>query len=221
MFRLLKVVLENDEVCKMSIFKKVMGDDFSRLHPMLQKRYDLPAGTVFNASGIMTEIKVGPIWLYPLFRMGVKWKLLFPERGNSIPFSITNTSYITEDGESHVHWERIFYFGNKNKRYFNALMSLDEKRIVIKDYLGEPHIVYADLAFAVTAKGDLKITSLNQKFVLGKFEIPLPKLFQGLATVTEKYVDELECYQISVHVKNPLIRTVFSYEGEFSADEDA
>ena len=136
------------------------------LHPMLQKRYDLPAGTVFKATGIMNEIKGGPKWLYPLFRIGTKWKLLFPERGKSIPFSITNTSYITDDGESHVHWERIFHFGNK-KRYFNALMSLDEERLVIKDYLGEPHIVYADLVFTVTAEGDLKITSLNQKLVLG------------------------------------------------------
>ena len=33
----------------MSIFKKVMGDDFERLHPMLQKRYDLPAGAVFKS----------------------------------------------------------------------------------------------------------------------------------------------------------------------------
>ena len=204
----------------MAIFEQVMGNQFSRLHPMLQKRYDLPTGTVFKASGIMHEIKGGPKWLYPLFRIGVKWKLLFPERGNSIPFSITNTSYISDDGERHVHWERIFHFRNK-KRYFNALMSLDVERLVIKDYLGEPHIVYADLAFTVTAEGHLKITSLNQKLVLGKIEIPLPKLFQGLATVTEKYLDERACYQITVTVKNPLIGTVFSYEGEFSADEDA
>ena len=100
-------------------------------------------------------------------------------------------------------------------------MSLDEERLVIKDYLGEPHIVYADLAFIVTAEGYLMITSLNQKLVLGKLEIPLPQLFQGLATVTEKYVDERACYQITVTVKNPLIGTVFSYEGEFSVDEDA
>ena len=170
----------------MSIFKKVMGNDFSRLHPMLQKRYDLPEGTVFKASGIMNEIKGGPKWLYPIFRVGVKWKLLFPERGNAIPFSITNTSFIGDNGESQIHWERIFHFGNK-KRYFNALMSLDAERLVIKDYLGEPHLLYSDLAFTVTEEGHLTIKSLNQRLVLGKIEIPLPKLFQGLATVTEKY----------------------------------
>ena len=116
----------------MALIEKVMGREFYRLHPMIQKRYNLPAGTVFKASGIMHEIKGGPKWLYPLFRIGVKWKLLFPERGNSIPFSITNTSYVTDDGESHVHGERIFYFRNK-KRYVNALMSREEAQQGMKD----------------------------------------------------------------------------------------
>lgn len=204
----------------MSIYKKVMRNDFSLLHPMLQKRYHLPEGTTFKASGVMHEIKGGPKWLYPLFRIGVKWKFLFPEHGKSIPFSITNTAFITENGESHIHWERIFYFKSK-KRYFNALMSLDVERLVIKDYLGEPHLFYSDLAFIATDEGHLKIESLNQRLVLGKLEIPLPKFLQGLATVTEKYLEEQGLYHITVTVRNPLIGTVFSYEGEFSADEDA
>ena len=204
----------------MSIVKQVMGSDFARLHPMLQERYDLPEGSVFKASGIMNEIKGGPKFLYPIFRMAVRWKLLFPEHGQSIPFSIKNTAYIDENGDSVIHWERIFHFGHK-RRYFNALMSLNMKRRVIQDYLGEPHVIYADLAFTATQEGHLKITSLNQRLVLGKIEIPLPKIFQGLATVTEKYVDERERYQITVDVKNPLIGTVFSYEGVFSSDDDA
>lgn len=199
----------------MSIYKKVMGTDFALLHPMLQKRYDLPDGTTFKASGVMHEIKGGPAWLYPLFRIGVRWKLLFPEHGKSIPFSITNTAFSTEAGESHIHWERIFHFENKN-RYFNALMSLDEERLVIKDYLGEPPLFYSDLAFTVTDEGHLKIDSLNQRLVLGKLEIPLPRFLQGLATVTEKYLEAQELYQITVTVRNPIIGAVFSYEGTFS-----
>ena len=204
----------------MSIYKKVMGTDFALLHPMLQKRYDLQDGEIFKASGVMHEIKGGPIWLYPLFRIGVRWKLLFPEHGQSIPFSITNTAFTTKAGESNVHWERIFQFQHKS-RYFNALMTLDEERLVIKDYLGEPSLFYSDLDFLVTEAGHLQIASLNQRLVLGKLEIPLPRFLQGLATVTEKYIDEQELYQITVTVKNPLIGSVFSYEGTFSPDENA
>ena len=204
----------------MSIYRKVMGSDFSRLHPMLQKRYDFPEGTVFKASGTMNEIRGGPKWLYPIFRAGVKWKLLFPEHGKDIPFTIKNTAFVGKNDEHQIYWERIFHFGDK-KRYFNALMSLDAERLVIKDYLGDPPLLYSDLAFIVTEEGHLTIKSLNQRFVLGKIEIPLPKLFQGLATVTEKYDEARKLYEIYVTVKNPLIGTVFSYEGEFSVDDDA
>lgn len=218
MFLQLKVVREKGD--NMSIYKKVMGRDFALLHPMLQKRYDLSDGATFKASGVMHEIKGGPKWLYPLFRIGIRWKLLFPEDGRSIPFSITNTAFTKKNGGSHVHWERIFQFQHKN-RYFNALMSLDEERLVIKDYLGEPSPLYSDLAFTVTKEGHLKIESLNQRLVFGKLEIPLPRFLHGLATVTEKYIDAQELYQITVIVRNPLIGSVFSYEGTFSPDEDA
>nr|WP_285853247.1 DUF4166 domain-containing protein [Sporosarcina luteola] len=184
---------------------------------MLQKRYDLPDGSVFEASGTMREIKGGPKWLYPLFKIGVNWKLLFLERGKNVPFSIKNTAFPGSNGESQIHWERIFHFGS-TKRYFNALMSLDEKRLVIKDYLGEPPLVYSDLAFDVSDDGSLTIHSLNQRLVLGKVELPLPKSLQGLATVTECYDEAAAVYRINVNVRNPLIGHVFSYEGEFVQD---
>ncbi|MFJ7936210.1 DUF4166 domain-containing protein [Sporosarcina sp. NPDC096371] len=203
----------------MSIYKQVMGHDFNRLHPMLQHRYNLPIGSVFKASGTMKEIQGGPKWLYPLFRLGIRWKLLFPEHGKDIPFAIKNRAFVGDTGESQVHWERIFQFGKKS-RYFNALMSLDAERSVIQDYLGEPHLLYSDLALHVSDDGRLTIKSLGQRLVLGKLEIPLPRLFQGLATVTERYDEEQAHYHIHVTVRNPLIGTVFSYEGTFSADED-
>lgn len=203
----------------MSIFKEVIGADFTRLHPMLQKRYDLSEGNIFKASGIMNEIKGGPKWLYFLFQAGVKRKLLFPEHGKAIPFSITNQASVSADGQREVHWERIFHFGGK-RRYFNALMSFDPDRRVIQDYLGEPPLFYSDLAFTVTDEGSLTIESLGQRLVLGKIEIPLPKLFHGLATVSEKYNEEKKVYEIAVTVRNPLIGVVFAYEGMFVPDEN-
>ncbi|NYF25474.1 DUF4166 domain-containing protein [Sporosarcina sp. JAI121] len=203
----------------MSIFRQVLGNEFNRLHPMLQKRYDLSAGATFRASGVMKEIGGGSKWLYPILKAGVRWKLLYPERGVNIPFTIINTAFVGDKGESQVHWERIFQFG-KTVRYFNALMSYDAKRLVIRDYLGEPHLLYADLDFQVATDGRLTITSLGQRLVLGKFEIPLPRIFQGLATVTERFDDERGLYHIHVEVRNPLIGIVFCYDGEFSADVD-
>ena len=100
-------------------------------------------------------------------------------------------------------------------------MSFDARRLVIRDYLGEPFLIYADLDFQVATNGSLTISSLRQRLVLGKIEIPLPRIFQGLATVTERFDDELGHYQIHVTVRNPLIGIVFSYKGAFSADVNA
>ena len=201
----------------MSIYRQVLKDDFACLHPMLQKRYEFAEGTIFKASGIMTTIKGGPKWLYLLFQFGVRWKLLFPEHGHDIPFTIVNSCYLNAAGEQQIHWERTFMFPKKT-RYFNALMSLDERRMVVKDYLGEPSPLYSDLKFSVLDEGGLKIESLDQRLVMGKSEIPLPRVLQGLATIIETYDDDCEVYRISVQVKNPLIGQVFSYEGTFVAD---
>lgn len=202
----------------MSIYKRVMGEEFFHLHPMLQKRYEIVEGHPFRAKGIMKKIKGGPKYLYPFFLFGVKWKLLFPEHGRDVPFRITNTARIGPYGEEQIHWERIFYFSKKN-RYFNALMSLDSDRLVIKDYLGEPSLIYSDLVMKATRDGHLQIKSKDQRFVVGKVEIPLPRIFQGLATVTEQYIEERQMFHIEVMVKNPLIGTVFAYEGEFNAND--
>ena len=201
----------------MSIYKKALGSDFENLHPMLQKRYDLHSGDFFRAAGMMSTIKGGPRWLYPLFLLGTQWKLLFPEHGRRIPFSILNRARTAPNGEEQIHWERIFHFGQKI-RYFNALMSLDEKRLVIKDYLGEPALLYSDLVFTVSNEGSLYIQSKDQRLVIGKFEVPLPTFLQGLATVREGYDDLRDVYTINVNVRNPLIGNVFSYEGEFIQD---
>ncbi len=202
----------------MYIYKQLMGEQFEQLHEKLQKRYAFKEGRPFIASGTMKYITGGPKWLYPLFKLAVRWKFLFPEHGKDIPFKIVNTPQIGENGEKQIHWERIFYFGKK-KRCFNALMSLDEERQIIKDYLGEPHLFYSDLLLSATSDGHLKIESKHQRFICGRWEIPLPKIFQGLATVIEKYIEEEERYSIQVIVKNPLIGTVFSYEGEFNHDD--
>ncbi|SFM18099.1 DUF4166 domain-containing protein [Salibacterium qingdaonense] len=199
----------------MTIYKWVLGDEFHRLHPALQRRYELLDGSRFEGQGVMRTIEGGPKWLLPLFTLGTRWKLLFPERGEHIPFTIRNTRRTGDDGQEEIYWERIFHF-EKNKRYFHAVMSLDKKRNIIKDYLGEPPIVYSDLSFSVLRDGGLHITSEKQRLILGKIKIPIPRPFQGAASVTESFNEKHQVFKVKVVVENPLIGTLFSYEGEFT-----
>ena len=214
-----KTVRERENImANKSIYESVLGSTFSNLHPMLQKRYSVKNGRQLKATGIMYQIKGGPKWLYPVWLLGTMCKLVFPEHGEHIPFTITNQAYTTSEGVEEVHWERKFHFP-KATRFFNAVMSYDKKRNMIKDYLGEPSPLYSDLQLIVEADRSLTIQSVNQRLVLGPIEIPLPTFLHGIATVKESYHDAEEQFHISVHVRNPLIGTVFAYEGVFTIDE--
>lgn len=198
----------------MSIYKHALGHEFQQLHPMLQKRYNLMAEQPILGEGVMTRIEGAPWFLWPILKLGIKRKLLFPESGENIPFTIKNTPY---DGGREIHWERMFFF-KSSTRCFNALMSLDEKRGVIEDYLGEPAIFYSDLVLEVQEKS-LYIRSARQRLILGKVEIPLPRWFQGIAEVRESYNDQTKKFEIDVTVRNPIVGQIFHYEGEFTSED--
>ncbi|QSS98805.1 DUF4166 domain-containing protein [Pontibacillus sp. ALD_SL1] len=201
----------------MPIYSQVLGEEFNQLHPMLQQRYKHIEKEPYEGSGVMKRISRGAKWMSPLMIMGARRKLLFPEKGTFIPFTIRHKPQTGEKGEDQVHWERVFYFKGK-KRYFNALMSLDAERGIIKDYLGEPSVMYSDLALTVLENGGLHIQSKRQRVVIGEKEIPLPRFLQGVATVVETFNDERNVYEIKVSVQNPIMGTIFSYEGEFTED---
>lgn len=202
----------------MSIYKVILGEQFNNMHPMLQKRYGFVEGKTFKATGVMHKITSGPKWLFPFKVFATRRKFLFPEHGNNIPFHIINKQQIGLNGEQHVHWERRFYFPNI-QRDFHALMSLDKDKQLVKDYLGEPSLFYSELTFEVTRHGHLKIESQKQRIVLGKYEIPIPKWFQGNVLVKEGYMEENEAFFIHVLITNPLIGTLFEYKGEFRSDD--
>jgi len=100
-------------------------------------------------------------------------------------------------------------------------MSYDSERKIIKDYFGQPSLLYSDLVFHVSPEGNLSIVSKKQRLVLGPLKIPLPRIFQGLATVHESYQEDSHSFQIKVEVRNPLIGRIFAYEGEFTEDVQA
>lgn len=133
----------------MPIYQDLLGADFQKLHPKLQARYELPIAQPFYGVGTMSKIEGGVAWLKPFLKLATRWKFLFPESGEDIPFTIKNTSRLLPTGEAEIYWERTFYF-NGVTRHFNAFMTIDMRHKVVKDYLGEPSLFYSDLTFRVT-----------------------------------------------------------------------
>lgn len=197
-----------------TIYENLLGKDFKRLHPKLQERYALPNDIPFCAEGTMKSIQTGARFLTPLLKLAANWKFLFPESGNNIPFMIKNTCRSLPSGLEEVYWERTFYF-DKVTRYFNAFMTIDSERKVVKDYLGEPSLFYSDLYFEVTPDSNLVIRSGSQRLVISKIEVPIPSFLRGVVEVEEGYDDAREVFTIRVHIQNRIAGRVMAYEGEY------
>ncbi|WP_028776253.1 DUF4166 domain-containing protein [Shimazuella kribbensis] len=198
----------------MSIYENLLGKDFQRLHPKLQARYAFSMGKTFYATGTMSKIETGAIWIKPFLQLATHWKFLFPENGKDVPFTIQNTCRISPTGQEEIYWVRTFQF-EKVTRFFIACMTMDTKRSVVKDYLGEPSLFYSDLTFTVTPEGRMQIRSGSQRVVIGKLGFPIHPLFQGVVTVEEGYDDMREVFTIQVDIRNRLIGKIMVYDGEF------
>lgn len=199
----------------MTIYQSLLGEDFNRLHPMLQQRYALPIDAPFFASGIMQKIESGAAWLRPFYAVAARTKFLFPESGENVPFSIWNTCKVLPSCELEVLWERSFHFAEKT-RHFDARMTIDPVKKVVKDYLGSPSLFYSDLHFSVTTEGKLLIRSGIQRFVLSKMELPIPKILEGRVIVEEGFDDVRQVFTIHVSIHNPLFGRLMMYAGEFT-----
>jgi hypothetical protein len=199
-----------------TIYQDLLGGDFQRLHPKLQARYTLPIGKPFYGVGTMSKIETGATWLNPFLKLATRWQFLFPENGKDVPFTIKNTCRSLPTGEAEIYWERTFYF-EEVTRHFNAFMTIDTKRRVVKDYLGEPSLFYSDLKFAVTPEGRMHIRSGPQRVVMGNLEIPILRLLEGVVTVEEGYDDAREVFTIQVDIRNRIVGKLMAYEGEFKA----
>jgi len=200
------------------IYKEILGEDFNRLHPKLQDRYSIALNKPFHGRGTMLSITNGKSWLKPILKLAVRWKFLFPEEGSNIPFTIRNTAKQLPNGEQEIYWERTFYFQHVT-RQFNAFMTIDAKRMLVKDYLGEPNLIYSDLNFSVTPEGNLQIQSGAQRLLFGKWEIPIPNLLEGKVAVLEGYDDINDLYTIQVNIRNPILGRVMAYEGRFMSEQ--
>ncbi len=196
------------------IYQTLLGEDFLKLHPKLQERYLLPIDEPFIATGMMHKIESGTKMLTPFYKLATKVNFLFPESGENIPFTIRNSCKVLDNDEYEVEWERTFYFGETIRR-FDAKMTIDTKRQVVKDYLGSPSLFYSDLHFSVTKEGRLLIRSGIQRLVLGKLEAPMPKIFEGRVIVEEGYDDARNVFTIHVSIHNPLFGRLMMYAGQF------
>jgi hypothetical protein len=82
----------------------------------------------------MDEIWHGRFYTLPFLYVGSWRRIMFPERGVNIPFSIENYAFQDPFGRETVTWMR--QFKTRKARRFDAYMIYSEQRGCIVDYLG-------------------------------------------------------------------------------------
>ncbi|GAA1828425.1 DUF4166 domain-containing protein [Agromyces salentinus] len=200
-----------------SIFARAMGEDFLRLHPMLQRRFGvgMDAGETCIGRGVMTEVRRGPWWTVPFLQVGRLRNILVPDVGTDVPFSIENHPYIDPFGRETVTFVREYEIRGRRRR-FDATMILADGRIV--DYLGTHQHLAVDLDVAVDARGGLVLRSEAQRFYEGPVAFRFPMLFSGRALLREQYDEELGAFRVELEVHNDRFGFLFGYRGTFTCE---
>lgn len=201
-----------------SIFARALGDDFRRLHPMLQRRFGvgLEAGYACVGRGTMHAIRRGPWWTVPFLQIGRLRNILVPEVGEDVPFTVENYPYRDDFGRETITFVREY--ATRRPSRFDATMIYSEERGRIVDYLGTHQHLAVDLELTVEADGSLHLRSDAQRFYEGPIAFAFPMLLSGRADLRESFDDDAGVYRIRLEVRNRVFGFLFGYEGEFSCD---
>jgi len=201
-----------------SIYREVLGAAFERLHPQIQRRFGFSSadGVAAVGTGVMQELWHGRAYTLPFLYIGSWRRIMFPERGTDVPFTIRNYAYRDSFGRETVTWIRTFQ--TKRPRRFDAYMIHSQQRGRIVDYLGTHQHLAVDIDLSVDERGGLRLRSGDQRFYEGLIGFRFPLFFSGIAEVCEWYDDTLGMFRIDVRVTNRFWGPLFGYRGAFSVE---
>src|ERR1700761_3452918 len=201
-----------------SIYQRVLGSSFNKLHPQIQRRFALTSegGVAAVGTGTMDRLWHGAAYTLPFLYIGTWRSIMFPEQGQNVPFTIQNYAYRDALGRETVTWVRTFQ--TSRKRRFDAYMIHAEDRGCIVDYLGTHQHLAVDIHMEVASNGGLRLRSGEQRFYEGPVAFRFPMLFSGVADVCEWYDDEAQCFRIEVNVTNKTWGRLFGYSGRFQVE---
>ena len=201
-----------------SIYEHTLGEKFKLLHPRIQERFGFSSSDNLACigTGIMDEVWHGALYTMPFLYIGSWRKIMFPEQGRAVPFTIRNYAYVDEYGRETITWIRTFK--TRVTRRFDAYMVYSEARGRIVDYLGTHQHLAVDIGLSVDQRGGLCLRSGAQRFYEGLLGFGFPMLFSGVADVCEWYEEQDQQFHIEVNVRNRVWGSLFGYRGSFQVN---
>ena len=195
------------------VYEYALGDAADDLHPKVRERYGIGPddGVVCVGRGEM-DIDRGTLALPALYAMPAR-NLLFPERGDHVPFTVTTVGW-RDAGNEVLTTRRTFEFDSK-RRVFDSLTVWDGERERLFDFLGTGGLVVSELHPRVE-DGALVVEGGEQWTRVGRRYVPLPGPLAADVTVRDRYDDGEERYHVVGTVENALVGEILRYEGAFT-----
>jgi Domain of unknown function (DUF4166) len=197
-----------------AIFRRALGPDFQRLHPMLRERFGFASedGVGCVGTGVMERVWHGSAVAVPFLHLGATRHILFPEQGEQVPFTIENYAYRDGYGRETLTFVRTFEMRPHLRRRFDATMVYSPARAAIVDFLGTHQHFAVDLSVHADRQGGIWIRTGKQRCGRGRF----PTGLSGYARVHEWWDDLAGCFRIEVRVANAYLGPLFGYRGRFT-----
>lgn len=205
------------------ILARALGPRFAELHPRIQAQYALTsrAHKTWLGRGVMEHITPGHIHVRPFLALGAMRRIMFPETGRDVPFTIANYAYVDRFGRETLTWTREFELPRRRpgdpprRRRFDETLIYSERKQRLIVYAGTHQHLAVDLHASVGAGGALWFRTGGQRLFAGPFVLPFPLLLSGVADVCESYSDQRGRFEIDVRISNRVFGTIFGYRGWF------
>jgi len=189
-----------------SVYQRVLGGDFERLAPELRAYFSAPpANSVGRGHGVYEVAGSIRRWLAPLFAFLAWRRILFPELGRDVPFTVTN---IPGPGDG-LSSRREFHFPARDRVMQDTMHVVDGR---LHDFLGRRGGLEVRLGLTVT-DGSLRMLSDRAWLHLRGLRLPLPALLSARVVLDERWVDGHQ--RVDVRMRHPLLGEIFRYTGTF------
>lgn len=188
-----------------SVWERAFGDRLADLSPGLRTYFSLPPeGMTGHGAGVYEVAGSRLRWLWPALAFLAWRRILFPEFGHDVPFTVVNTP--TPEGT--LRAVRTFEFPGRTRTM------VDEMRIVdghLHDFLGRRGGLEACLA-ATVDDGMLRLTTERLWLHLGPARVPLPNVARMALTERTLHAGQ----HVDVTLSTPFVGEWFVYRGAFT-----
>ncbi len=202
-----------------SIIQKAFESGYERLHPKMQKGFDLNSvyGLASMCTGVTEEIWSGGFLVAPSLHLASLRKIMFSATGKNVSFTLEIYPFVDKLYREATLRIGKFKFPDKERR-FDTTMIYSEEKAKLTDYMGTHRQMAVEIDASVSDKGGVRPRSGDGRFYEGIIGGKMPKSLSAVADGHVWYGEEEKRVKIKVDVKSDLLEPACGYNGYYDCE---